>query len=112
GAGLAIMPLIMWLNWGEDVFRSPHLTGPFMVVVAVLMVSRVPTYSGKHMRLKPQLVVPLMILIGLIAAFLVTDTWSTLTVIGLAYLGAIPGSVPSFSRLKRGPLEPDSSSGH
>lgn len=101
GAGLAILPLIMWLQTDQDAFRAPAMAGVFMVAVAILMVSRVPTFSGKHVRLRPQLVLPLMILIGLIAAFLVTDTWATLSVLGLLYLAAIPLSVVSFSRLKR-----------
>jgi CDP-diacylglycerol--serine O-phosphatidyltransferase len=100
GAGLAVLPLIMWLNTDVDVFRNPAVTGPLLVVVAILMVSRVPTYSGKRMRLKPQWVVPVMILIGLTGAFLVTDTWATLSVIGVVYIAVIPVSVFSFRRLK------------
>jgi CDP-diacylglycerol--serine O-phosphatidyltransferase len=103
GAGVALLPLIMWLNTENDVFRQPIVTGSVMLAVSVLMVSRVPTFSGKHMRLKPHWVVPLMILIGLIAAFLVTDTWATLSVIGIAYAAAIPFSVVSFRRLKHAP---------
>lgn len=100
GCGLAILPLIMWLNTDMDVLRNPMLTGPVMVAVAVLMVSRVPTYSGKRMRLKPHWVVPVMIFIGLTGAFLVTDTWATLSIIGIVYFAAIPVSVITFSRLK------------
>ena len=47
--------------------------------------------------------VPLIILIGLTAAFLVTDTWATLSVIGLVYLAAIPVSVVTFGKLKHSP---------
>ena len=112
GAGLAILPLIMWLQTEHEAFRNPRLTGPFMVVVAVLMVSRVPTFSGKNMRVKPQLVLPLMILIGLVAAFLVTDPWATLSIIGLTYIAAIPFAVISFRRLKSAPVEPPSTPGH
>jgi CDP-diacylglycerol--serine O-phosphatidyltransferase len=106
GAGLAILPLIMWLQTDMEAFRIPAVAGVFMVVVAILMVSRVPTFAGKHVRVKPQLVLPMMIFIGLVAAFLVTDTWATLSVIGLLYIAAIPFAVVSFRRLKRGPQEP------
>jgi CDP-diacylglycerol--serine O-phosphatidyltransferase len=100
GAGLAVLPLIFWLNTDVDAFRNSVISGALMVVVALLMVSRVPTYSGKNMRLKPGWVVPLMILIGLTGTFLVTDTWATLSVIGVIYLLAIPVSVMSFRKLK------------
>jgi CDP-diacylglycerol--serine O-phosphatidyltransferase len=114
GAGLAILPLIMWLQSDGriDEFREPAVVGVFMVIVAILMVSRVPTFSGKNMRVKPQLVLPIMILIGLIGAFLVTDTWLTLSVIGLVYLAAIPMSMMSFNRLRRAPVEPGPGVGH
>jgi len=107
GAGVAILPLIMWLYTDQtaDILRNPYLTGPFMVVIALLMVSRVPTYSGKHMRLKPQMVLPLLLLIGVTAAFLVTDPWATLSILGLLYLAAIPVSVASYRRLKHAPVD-------
>jgi len=108
GAGLAILPLIMWLNTDQDVFRNPVLVGGFMLLIAILMVSRVPTFSGKTLRLKPQWVLPLMILIGLTGAFLVTDTWATLSVMGLVYLAFIPVSVMTFrKRRATAPAEPD-----
>jgi CDP-diacylglycerol--serine O-phosphatidyltransferase len=114
GCGLAILPLIMWLQSDQrmDEFREPAVVGVFMVIVAILMVSRVPTFSSKNVRVKPQLVLPIMILIGLIGAFLVTDTWLTLSIIGVIYLAAIPVSVMSFSRLKRAPAEPGPGIGH
>jgi CDP-diacylglycerol--serine O-phosphatidyltransferase len=103
GAGLAIMPMILWLYTDSDVFRSPVLVGLVMLGVAVLMVSRVPTFSGKHIRLKQQWVLPLMLLLVLMVAFLVTDSWATLSVMGFLYLASIPVSVVTFRRLKRLP---------
>ena len=86
GAGIAILPLILWLYTDEDMFRSPVVAGAFVLVVSILMVSRVPTFSGKHLRLKPHWVVPLMIVIGLTGALLVTDTWATLSTLGIIYI--------------------------
>lgn len=109
GAGIAIMPLIMWLYSGADFFTSPVSVGVALFTSSVLMVSQVPVYSGKHMRLKPQWVVPLMIFIGAIAAFLVTDPWATLSIVGIFYLVLIPISALSFRRLKqRGQAEASS----
>ena len=100
GAGIAILPVILWLNTGYDVFSKPVVAGAFLLASSLLMVSRVPVYSGKHIRLKPQWVVPLFVLIGAVAAFLVTDPWATLSVIGLAFVASIPVSAWSFQRLK------------
>jgi CDP-diacylglycerol--serine O-phosphatidyltransferase len=100
GAGIAILPLIAWLYTGWEFFASPVLVGAFLLASSTLMVSRVPVYSGKHMRVKPSLVLPMMIAIGAFAAFLVTDPWATLTFVGVAYIVTIPLSVLSFRRLR------------
>ncbi|MBD25376.1 MAG: CDP-diacylglycerol O-phosphatidyltransferase [Candidatus Marinimicrobia bacterium] len=100
GAGLSIMPLILWLYTGMDVFAEPLVAGAFLLISSILMVSRVPVYSGKHVRLKPFLVLPLMILIGVMAGFLVTDPFATLSFVGAAYLASIMASFWSFRRLQ------------
>jgi len=100
GAGIAILPLIAWLYSGTGFFDSPVVAGAFLLTSSILMVSRVPVYSGKTMRLKPQWVLPLMIVIGAFAAFLVTDPWATLSVVGAIYIISIPLSVLSFRRLE------------
>lgn len=100
GAGIAILPLIAWLYTGAEVFTSPLLVGVFLLASSILMVSQVPVYSGKHMRVKPALVLPMMIAIGAFAAFLVTDPWATMTFVGVVYILSIPLSALSFRRLK------------
>ena len=100
GAGIAIMPLVMWLYSDVNVFASPIVAGAFLLASSILMVSRVPVYSGKHVRLKPHWVVPIMIFIGAFAAFLVTDPWATLSLVGILYLLTIPLSAWSFRRLQ------------
>ncbi len=98
GAGLTILPLIFWLYSDIEVFREPYVVGAFLFVSSVLMVSRVPVYSGKHIRLKPFMVLPLMILIGVMAGFLVTDPFATLSFVGIVYLISIAASAWTFQR--------------
>jgi CDP-diacylglycerol--serine O-phosphatidyltransferase len=106
GAGIAILPLILWLYSESEFFHSPVVVGIFLLASSILMVSRVPIYSGKHVRLKPQWVLPLMILIGAFAAFLVTDPWATLSLVGIVYIASIPFSVLSFRRLQARDAQP------
>ncbi|MSO72824.1 MAG: phosphatidylcholine/phosphatidylserine synthase [Rhodospirillaceae bacterium] len=100
GAGIAILPLLIWLHSEASFFASPVVAGAFLLTSSILMVSRVPVYSGKHMRLKPQWFIPLMAIIGAFAAFLVTDPWETLSLVGVVYLVSIPLSAWSFRRLQ------------
>lgn len=101
GAGIAILPLIFWLLTEERIFQHWAVAGIFIVSSAVLMVSRVPVFSGKHVRLKPHLVVPLMVLVGVLAGLLVTQPWATLSFVGLVYIALIPMSVLSYRRLEK-----------
>ena len=108
GGGIAVLPLILWLQTGEDFFAKPVVVGAFLLCSSLLMVSQVPVYSGKHMRLKPHWVVPMMVAIGAVTAFLVTEPWATLSILGIGLLGTIPFSVMSFRRLKAGHPAPAS----
>ena len=98
GAGFAILPLILFLETGRGVFDSPWIVGAFLLTSSILMVSQVPTYSLKAIRLKPSWVIPAMLAVGVLAAFLVTDPWRTLSVVGFVYLGSIPVSYYTYQR--------------
>src|SRR3546814_5300387 len=51
GAGVALAPVYLWLVTGLDVFRSPAVTAPVLAATAFLMISNLPTYSWKSIRL-------------------------------------------------------------
>ena len=96
GAGIAILPLILFLETGKGLFDSPFIVGTFLLVSSILMVSRIPTYSFKAARLKPSWVLPMMIGFGALCAFLVTDPWLTLSAVGFVYLASIPVSAWTY----------------
>jgi CDP-diacylglycerol--serine O-phosphatidyltransferase len=98
-AGLALLPMVLSFKFEEGFFSSFPVVALFEIGVAFLMVSRIPTYSFKRFRVPSKWVLPLMLLVGLLAAFLVTEPWATLSVLGLVYLLGIPLSVRSFHRL-------------
>jgi CDP-diacylglycerol---serine O-phosphatidyltransferase len=102
GAGLVIVPMFLSFQWGDWLFRSPYLNAVTVTGVALLMVSKVPTVSLKRLRVPHHLVVPTLLGIGLLAAFVTTAPWPTLTAIGIAYVGSIPLTVRASRRLRRG----------
>jgi CDP-diacylglycerol--serine O-phosphatidyltransferase len=70
----------------------------YTVVIAAMMVSTIPTYSGKLLgeRIRREWVLPLFVLaIGLVAC-LVTYPYETLTIASLGYLALIPLSWKRF----------------
>jgi CDP-diacylglycerol--serine O-phosphatidyltransferase len=99
-AGLVLMPLVFTIQFGGGFFDQPPVVAVFLLGVSFLMVSKIPTFSGKKMRIPHKWVLPILLVIGLAAAFLVTEPWLTLSVVGTLYLGMIPLSLRSFARLK------------
>ena len=108
GAGLVLFPLFAALamqEWGwttlAGVVRHAALTGTLLVVVGVLMVSTLPTWSFKNFKVPSEYVLPLLLGIGAYVAVLLTEPWAALAVGGLIYGGMLPFSVRSYLRLKR-----------
>lgn len=100
-AGVVLLPMVASFEFGEAFFGRPGVVSIFLLGVAFLMVSTIPTFSFKKVRIPNAWVLPVLLIVGLLAAFLVTEPWLTLVVLGFAYLGMIPFSVRAFRRLKR-----------
>ena len=101
GAGLVMVPMFLSFQWGDWLFRSPYLNAVTVAGVALLMVSKVPTVSLKRLRVPNHLVVPTLLGIGVLAAFVTTPPWPTLTAIGIVYIGSIPLTMRAYERLRR-----------
>src|SRR5690348_2410743 len=101
GAGLVLIPMILSFQFGAAIFRSPYLVAVVLAVVGALMVSRVPTFSFKRFRMPGHWVLPMLLVIGGLAAFVTTEPWATLLVIGGIYIVSIPLSIRSYRRLRR-----------
>ncbi|RKQ72725.1 CDP-diacylglycerol--serine O-phosphatidyltransferase [Oceanibaculum indicum] len=101
GAGLALLPMILSFDLGYDtVLKHPALVIAWVFFIGLLMVSAIPTFSGKKARIPQGLVIPMLIVVGLLVAALVNAPWRTLSGLGLLYLLCIPFSVRSYRRLK------------
>lgn len=100
-AGVVLLPMVASFEFGDAFFGRPAVVSVFLLGVAFLMVSTIPTFSFKKVRVPNAWVLPVLLIVGLLAAFLVTEPWLTLVVLGFAYLGMIPVSVRAFRRLKR-----------
>jgi CDP-diacylglycerol---serine O-phosphatidyltransferase len=101
GAGLAFIPIFLWLVTGNDLFRQWHLVMGWTVLIALLMISSVATYSWSSLRVRRSSRIFVIAGIGLLGAALVTNPWVTLLAISLIYLGMIPFSMASYTRVKR-----------
>lgn len=101
GAGLAVLPMMLTFAVGPGYFDLPAVNAVVITAVALLMISRIPTYSLKQVKVPHKYVVPTLVAVGLVAAFLATAHWETFSALMIAYLISIPFSLRSFRRLRR-----------
>jgi CDP-diacylglycerol--serine O-phosphatidyltransferase len=101
GAGLVLMPMYASFEWGDWIARSPYLGAVWIGGIAFLMVSTLPTLSLKKFRVPHHFVMPTLLGIGVMAAFLSTAPWPTLILIGALYLGSIPLTIRAAARYRR-----------
>lgn len=101
GAGLVMVPMFAAFEFGDTVFRSPTLNTLWILAVAGLMVSRLPTFALKRFHVPGEWVLPTLLGVGAMAAFLTTEPWATLLIVGVVYIGSFPFSVRYYRKLKR-----------
>jgi len=101
GAALALLPLAGWLEYGSGFFDRPFVVGFIMLGVTGLLVSRLPTYSFKRLKVTPAWVLPTMLLVALYTSLLISTPWNTLLFTACAYLCSLPLSYMSYRRLER-----------
>ena len=101
GAGLALLPVYLWLATGEDIFRDPRLVAPWTALMAFLMISNVATLSWTLMRPRRDVRLGLIAVIGMVFAALLLEPWWTLVAICAVYLALLPYAWTRYSKVKR-----------
>lgn len=102
GAGMALLPLFIWLMSPEffEQFASANIiVGLWVLFCAGMMVSRIPTWSSKQIKIPAKMAMPVLALAALFIAALVQAPWITLTLSCLTYIATIPFSIRHFKKL-------------
>lgn len=101
GAGLAFVPIFLWLITGNDLFRSWTLVMPWTLFIALLMISSIPTYSWSSIRIRRGWRLFALAGVALLGAALLNEPWLTLLVVSVIYLALLPFSIASYAQVKR-----------
>jgi CDP-diacylglycerol--serine O-phosphatidyltransferase len=105
-AGAITVLLPIYLQFLGLPIPSP-LTFLYTLAIAILMVSRLPVYSGKKLtRVPREMVLPVFVVVVLFVALLISYPWPVLTLGTLAYLACLPLGWMSYRRLERAAGEP------
>jgi len=101
GAGLAFIPIYLWLITGDDHFRAWLGVMAWTLFIAALMISSLPTYSWTSIRIRPSWRLFALAGLAISGASLIVAPWSTLLVLAALYLVMIPVAFASYTRVKR-----------
>lgn len=103
GAIIVLLPLYAaFLGLPRSQFLT-WVTLAYTLVIASLMVSRLPVFSGKRVgtRVPPEMVGPVVIVLVLFVALLIAYPWAILTSGTLAYLVSLPFGWLSYRAYQR-----------
>jgi CDP-diacylglycerol--serine O-phosphatidyltransferase len=103
GAMTVLLPIyVEFVAIPHGFFTAPVVL-VYTIAIGLLMVSRLPTWSGKVIgtRIARELVAPLFVSGVVIVALLASFPWATMAVLALAYLVSLPLSWRAYERRVR-----------
>ena len=89
-AGLILLPLILNLSDLVQLENTAVVSSIILLIVSILMVSKIPTYSLKRILIPRHLTIFLLLGIGIYLSLLIFYTFHTLFFTGLIYILLIP----------------------
>lgn len=101
GAGLAFLPMYLWMASGEEAFRHPVLVALWLTLIAGLMISNLATLSWTLIRPGRSIRLVAIAFAGLVFAALLTEPWWTLSVISIGYLLLMPYSIMRYAKIRQ-----------
>ena len=103
GAITVLLPIYLFFLGVPKGGAFTVITLIYTLFIALMMVSKVPVFSGKQLgtRVKPEWVLPIFLVVILFVALLISYPWEVLTVGTLLYLGALPLGIKSAHDYER-----------
>jgi len=98
GAGLVLLPLVYELSELKFNLGIKNMAPFFVVIVALLLISKIPTFSLKKIKVSSQLSIFLLFVIVVVFISLIFFTFESLLIIGIIYLLSIPLSFYFYNK--------------
>lgn len=100
GAGIALLPMMVSFAFEESLQVYPLLFAISLLTSGLLMISRLPTYVLKNVRVPHPYIRPLLMMVAIFMAALFSVPWWTISTVGFIYLLSIPVSLISYRKKK------------
>jgi CDP-diacylglycerol--serine O-phosphatidyltransferase len=101
GAGLAFLPIYLWMATGLEDFRHPVAVAGWTALIAFLMISNMATLSWTSLRPRRNVRLEVIAVVGMVFAALLMEPWWTLIAICTGYLALMPFTVFRYARIRR-----------
>ena len=95
------MPIVIDLQFSLEIVQQATYVSVWLVLIGAGAVSTLPTFAGKKLKLPVDTVLPVLALVGLVGAAIVTEPWLTYLVVATVYVTSLPISALRFAREKR-----------
>ena len=99
-AFLALLPITGLEIFDLNEFKTEFYTSVWISLIAIGMVSNLPTFSGKVMLVPRKFVIPFLIFLGILSHYIITDPTKGFTLLVLIYIITIPISPVFYYRLR------------
>ena len=92
-AGFSLLPLMLYFRFGIEVSNYEHFLKFYLFIPSILMISNIPTYSLKGIKVDKKLVPIIIVLFASITYLLLTDLWLAMIFIITSYFLSIPFAI-------------------
>ncbi|HHN73378.1 MAG TPA: CDP-diacylglycerol--serine O-phosphatidyltransferase [Thermopetrobacter sp.] len=103
GALLVLLPIYLFFASGHRVLMPDLMIAAYMVLVGLLMISRIPTWSFKSVRISRENVKYLLVGFAFLGAAILTYAWVTLVALCALYAASLLGSALGAWRRRHRP---------
>lgn len=97
-AGLTLLPMMIYFRFGNELLLNEILIRFYLFIPAILMISKIPTYSLKGVKFEKKSIPYLIIILASFLSLLLTDFWLAMIIIIIIYFSSIPFAVYEFKK--------------
>lgn len=102
GGLLILTPLILSFDFlNSPIVVSPNILAIYSIIIALLMVSTIPTLSTKKIKIKSTMIPQFMVIMSLVIIFAFTYGWLAMVLASSLYILSIPYTYLKYKRMQK-----------